>query len=239
MKKDLDIIFEDEDLIAVNKPAGMLSVPDRMQSEESLKDILNKKAGKIFVVHRLDKDTSGVIVFAKNETSHKSLSVQFENRDTTKYYSGLVQGSLIKPVGIIDLPIIEHPVKKGMMITAKKGKDSVTEYEVLEDFKSFSFVKFNLLTGRTHQIRVHMKHLGHPLACDPLYGNGNPVYLSGIKKKFKLSKQEEEKPIMNRLALHSHELKIHSLNGELLTFEAPLPKDMKALMQQLRKQLVR
>jgi 23S rRNA pseudouridine1911/1915/1917 synthase len=236
MKKELEFIYEDEDLVAINKPAGMLSVPDRMQSEDSLKDILQRKYEKIFVVHRLDKETSGVIVFAKNEESHKFLSQQFENRETVKFYAGIVTGSLPKREGLIDLPVIEHPVKKGMMTTSHKGKPSVTGYEVVEDFRSYSYVRFNLLTGRTHQIRVHMKHLGHPLACDPLYGNGEPVFISSIKKHYNLSKKEEqERPMLSRLALHSEQLRVNNLQGTQLSFEAPLPKDMRALLQQLRK----
>src|SRR6476620_7917514 len=101
MKKEAEIIFENEDLVALNKPAGMLSVPDRVQSEPSLKDILQKKYERIFVVHRLDKETSGVIVFAKHEEAHKSLSLQFENRETVKWYEGLVLGRLVKPTGVI------------------------------------------------------------------------------------------------------------------------------------------
>jgi len=236
MKKDLSFIYEDEDLVAINKPAGMLSVPDRIQSEPSLKDMLQEQYGRIFVVHRLDKETSGVIVFAKHEESHKFFSQQFENRETVKFYAGIVIGSLPQREGMIEAPVIEHPGKKGMMTTSYKGKPSITGYEVVEDFKTYSLLRFNLLTGRTHQIRVHMKLIGHPLACDPLYGNGEPVFISGIKKRYKLSKKEdEERPMLNRLALHSEQLKVTSLAGTELSFDAPLPKDMRALLQQLRK----
>lgn len=236
MKNGLAIIFENEDLVAINKPAGMLSIPDRIQSQPSLKDLLLEIYGSIFTIHRLDKETSGVIVFAKNEPAHKNLSLQFENRETEKYYIGLVTGSLSVETGLIDIPIIEHPVKKGMMITAAKGKASVTEYKVEEEFGPFSLVRFKILTGRTHQIRVHMKYLGHPIACDELYGSGEPVYLSDIKKKFKLSKQEEEeRPILNRLGLHSDRLTFKDMAGHPHILEAPLPKDLKALTNQLRK----
>lgn len=236
MKKELAIIFENEDFVAINKPAGMLSIPDRIQSRPSLKDILSDSYGSIFTVHRLDKETSGIIVFAKNEPAHKYLSQQFENRETEKYYIGLVAGKLSEKKGTIDIPIIEHPAKKGIMITASKGKDSITEYEVEEEFGSFSVLRFKILTGRTHQIRVHMKYLGHPVACDELYGNGTPVFLSAIKKKFKLSKQEEEeRPILNRLGLHSHKLAFEDMDGNFQELEAPLPKDLKALISQLRK----
>jgi 23S rRNA pseudouridine955/2504/2580 synthase/23S rRNA pseudouridine1911/1915/1917 synthase len=236
MKNSLEIIFENGDFIAISKPAGMLSIPDRTQSEQSLKDILAAKYDAIFTVHRLDKETSGVIVFAKNETTHKYLSQQFENRETEKYYLGLVQGKLSEKKGIIEEAIIEHPVKKGLMTTARKGKPSVTEYEVLEETGGYSLVQFKILTGRTHQIRVHMKFIGHTIVCDELYGNPQPILLSSIKKNFKLSQSEEnERPLLNRLGLHSWKLILKDPSGAAHTLEAPMPKDIRALLTQLKK----
>src|SRR6476659_3218036 len=147
-----ETIFENEDFIVINKPAGLLSIPDRTQSETSLKDILLDKYGTIYTVHRLDKETSGVILFAKNEITHKQLSELFEGRGVEKYYVGLVHGKMQNAEGSIDAPIMEHPVKKGKMITHVKGKPSVTEYEIIENFRLFSWVKFRIYTGRTHQI---------------------------------------------------------------------------------------
>ncbi|MEP6750733.1 MAG: RluA family pseudouridine synthase [Bacteroidota bacterium] len=229
-------IFENDNFIVLNKPSGMLSIPDRTQSQPSLKDFLLEKFGGIFTVHRLDKDTSGVIVFAKNEMTHKHLSQQFEDRSTQKIYNGLVTGKLDEPKGVIDAPIAEHYSQKGMMMTSDKGKPSVTEYELLEQFRSFSWLQFHILTGRTHQIRVHMKHLGHPVACDELYGDGKSILLSSFKKKFNLAKSaEEERPLLNRLALHAAQLSFKDIDENVHTFEAPLPKDLRALLQQLRK----
>ena len=231
----LDIIFEDDQFIALNKPAGMLSIPDRKQTEVSLKDMLIEKYGTIFTVHRLDKETSGVIVFAKNAETHKQLSSLFEGREVEKYYEGLVYGSIIPPADTVDVAIMEHPAKNGKMITHKKGKSSITDYEVLEDFRSFSYVKFRIHTGRTHQIRVHMQHIGHTIVCDELYGDPKPILLSALKRKYNLSKKEdEEKPLLARLALHSARL-IIELNGEKHTLEVEPPKDIRALLQQLRK----
>jgi 23S rRNA pseudouridine955/2504/2580 synthase/23S rRNA pseudouridine1911/1915/1917 synthase len=228
------IIFQDENLVAVNKPSGMLTIPDRM-GNISLKNHLQTAFGEIFTVHRLDKDTSGVVVFAKNETFHKQVSQLFEGREVKKYYLGLVLGKLVDATGTIDMPIMEHPVSKGSMVTNKKGKPSQTDYSVLETFRFFSWLQFQIHTGRTHQIRVHMKHLGHPVVCDELYGDGKPVLLSSLKKKFKFSKdEEEERPLLARLALHSHRLKF-VLNEKEFDFEAPLPKDLRACLQQLRK----
>ncbi len=230
-----DVIFEDEFLIAINKPSGLLSIPDREGKEISLKQILQNKYDKILTVHRLDKPTSGVIVFAKDENTHKQLSQLFENHATEKIYIGLVQGSIALQQGKIDEPVMQHPSGNGKMLLHAKGKPSLTEYEVLEDFKRFSWVKFKIYTGRTHQIRVHAQFIGHSIVCDELYGDGNPVFLSSLKRKYNLSKHEEtEKPILSRLALHSASLKF-TLNNKEYFFEAPLPKDLKALLQQLRK----
>ena len=177
-----------------------------------------------------------MIVFAKDETTHKILSQKFEGRDVEKYYLGLVQGTMMNKKGTIDVPIMEHPGKTTLMMTHKKGKPSVTDFEVLEEFGNFSLVQFQIHTGRTHQIRVHMKHLGNTIVCDNLYGDGQPVLLSAIKRKYNLSKNElEERPILNRLALHSFQLKFKDADGNFHELEAPLAKDMKALMQQLRK----
>jgi 23S rRNA pseudouridine1911/1915/1917 synthase len=231
-----EIIFQNEDFIAINKPSGLLSIPDRLGKDPSLKSLLQDKIGKVFTVHRLDKDTSGLIVFAKNEDTHKYLSQKFEGRDVEKFYLGLVTGTLMNKKGTIDVPIMEHPGKTTLMMTHKKGKPSVTDYEVLEEFGVYSWLQFQIHTGRTHQIRVHMTHLGHAIVCDELYGDGQRVLLSSIKRKFKLSKNElEERPILNRLALHSSQLNFIDAKGNKFHLEAPLPKDLRALLQQLRK----
>lgn len=228
------VVYQDENFIAINKPSGVLTIPDRM-GNVSLKDYLLGAFSEIFTVHRLDRDTSGIVVFAKNETSHKQLSQLFEGRDVEKYYQGLVLGKLVEDKGTIDAAIMEHPVTKGLMVTNKKGKPSQTDYEVLENFRFFSWLQFQIHTGRTHQIRVHMKHIGHPIVCDELYGDGKPIFLSSLKKKFKLSKDEEqERPILSRLALHSYRLKF-KLNSQEFELEAPLPKDLRACLQQLKK----
>lgn len=232
----LDILYQNNDFIAINKPAGLLSIPDRFGKDMSVKSILQEQLGKIFTVHRLDKDTSGLIIFAKNEASHKDLSQKFEGRDVVKIYVGLVQGTMLNSEGTIDVPIMEHPGKTTLMMANKKGKPSLTEYKVLEGLGLYSWVQFQLHTGRTHQIRVHSKYTGNPIVCDELYGDGQPVLLSSIKRKFKLSKNElDERPILNRLALHSLQLKFTDTTGTNHELEAPLSKDLKALLSQLRK----
>jgi 23S rRNA pseudouridine1911/1915/1917 synthase len=229
-------IDETPDWIALNKPSGLLSIPDREGKEISLKRLLKEKYGEIFTVHRLDKDTSGLIVFAKNEETHRLLSKQFEERETKKIYLGLVNGSPATPLGSIDAPIAEHPAQNGTMIIHRKGKESLTDYKVLEDFGIFSWVQFRIHTGRTHQIRVHMKEFGHPVVCDPLYGDGKPLLVSALKKKYNLSRNElEERPILGRLALHAFQLSFKDKEGNQVELEAPVPKDLRATLQQLAK----
>jgi len=230
----LDILFEDQDMIVVNKPAGVLSIPDRFGKELSIKSLLQDKYGIIFTVHRLDQSTSGLIIFAKNADAHKELSLLFEGRTIEKKYLGLVLGRPA-PNGSIDGSIMEHPVKKGQMYIHVKGKNSLTTYEVVTYYKHYALVSFQIHTGRTHQIRVHAKHIGHPIIADEIYGDGVKLLLSSIKKKnFKLSKSEEEKPLLARHALHAHSLKL-IFKEKAFAFEAPLPKDLAATIKQLDK----
>ena len=236
MSRALSVVKETDDFIAVNKPAGLLSIPDREGDEISLKKLLRDKYGEIYTVHRLDRDTSGIIVFAKNEIAHQHLSVSFEERSVEKYYTGIVKGSPANKSGTVDAPIAQHSLKRNLMIIHKRGKDSVTDYEVIEDFGKFSLMQFRIHTGRTHQIRIHMQYIGHPVLCDELYGDGTPVLLSSIKRNYNLSKSElEERPILARLALHSTRLVFTNPAGEKFDLTAALPKDMRALLQQLRK----
>jgi 23S rRNA pseudouridine1911/1915/1917 synthase len=235
-KSKYDIIFENDDFIAVNKPSGLLTIPDREQTEKSLKEYLIDKYSTIYVVHRLDKDTSGLVVFAKNETKHKYLCKIFEERKVEKFYLGLVLGIPPEEKGIIDAPITDHLTRKGMMTVHRSGKESQTGYEIVESNPHFSLVSFQLFTGRTHQIRVHCKNIGNPLACDDLYGDGKPILLSSFKKNYKLSKHDdEERPIVNRLALHSFKLNFEDAKGVKMELCAEAPKEFRALMQQLKK----
>lgn len=234
VKNKLSVIFENDHFIALDKPSGMLSIPDRAMSEPSLKDLLDARYGKIYPVHRLDKDTSGIILFAKDPECHKYLSGLFEKHKVEKYYAGVVTGRPSEEKGEIHAPIAEHPVKKGLMAVHRSGKPSHTSYVMLRSHPAFSLVDFHLHTGRTHQIRVHAAHIGHPIACDPLYGDGNPVFLSKHKKGFKQGKFQEERPILNRLALHARRL-VFDDHGTGRDLRAPLPKEFEVLMTQLEK----
>ncbi len=233
---NLPTLFESDDFVVLDKPSGLLSIPDREGKEPSLKSRLREKYGNIFTVHRLDRETSGVIIFAKNEATHKYLSKIFEERSVEKIYQGVVIGTPPQAKGTIDAPIMEHPTKPGLMVINRRGKTALTDYEVIETIGGYSLLQFNIRTGRTHQIRIHMQSIGNPIGCDDLYGDGKPVFLSAFKRSFKLSKSEEsERPLLSRLALHSQSLRYTDANGTQHHFEAPLPKDLRALLQQLRK----
>lgn len=231
------LLYEDADILAVNKPAGLLTIPDRHNDAlPSLHGLLEQRCGKVFTVHRLDRDTSGVLVFARNEHTHRLLSTQFANHETEKIYLGLVTGRIWDKEGKVELPLAEDPAHKGKMTVVRKGKPALTEFEVLESFSLYTLLRIRILTGRTHQIRVHMKAMGHPIAMDALYGSGDPFYLSFIKKKYRVGlHQEEEKPLMTRMALHASSLAVRDQKGQRRLFEAPLPRDFQAVLHQLRK----
>lgn len=236
--KAYEIIFEDDSLVVVNKSPQILSIPDRHRPElTNIYTLLKDAYGDIFIVHRIDKDTSGILLFAKTAEAHKDLNEQFEGRNTTKIYKALVLGCPFPEEGRIEAPIAHHPTQLGLMCVASKGKEAVTDYKVIERFKNYSLLECNILTGRTHQIRVHLKHIGHPLVVDPQYGGQAAFFLSEFKKKkFNLGKWEEEVPMLNRVPLHAFSLEInHPASGERVKFEAEMPKDMRAVISQLEK----
>lgn len=210
----LEVLYEDEELIVLNKPAGMVVHPGAGNRESTLVSALLFHSGSLSkiggeerpgIVHRLDKETSGCIVVAKSDVSHRELARQFASRGVRKTYIALVEGTPRVKDGIIDAPIARHPVhRKKMAIAAPaKGRDAVTEYHVISAGKKLSLVECRPKTGRTHQIRVHLKHLGHPVVGDPLYGKRGDH---------------------TRHMLHAWKLAFtHPVSGKALEFEAPIP----------------
>lgn len=231
----LAVIFENDDIIAFNKPSGLLTIPDRFNhSLPSLSKEVERTFGKLFVVHRLDRDTSGLIIFAKNETAHKHYSLQFQQRLVGKTYAAFTFGTPTKIEDDITLPIMEHPTIRGKMVTNRKGKASHSRYKVIQTWHGYSLMEVDIFTGRTHQIRVHLSSMNTPIIGDDLYGNGEFLYLSNFKKHYKASeKYEQENPLIGRLALHSMRLIIKDINGNELIIEAPFPKDFNAAIKQL------
>ena len=241
---NLDVLYEDENLIAVNKPAGLLVTPDRWNPsiptiQDMLREYIRRQVGgghpNIRVVHRLDKDTSGVTILAKNVKTQTYLSRQFEKGEVNKTYYAIVRGVMQKDEGVINFPLLESTKKPGVMTVNKKGKQSISLYKVLERFADSTFVEVNPLTGRTHQVRVHLMSSGYPLLFDPIYGEATPLYLSQFKKDYK-AKSEKEKPFLSRLTLHSFRLSLREPAEEkTLVLEAPLPDDFARTLRYLRK----
>lgn len=237
MHQQPTVLYQDENILAINKPSGWLSIPDRHDPEiVSVRSWLEGRGERVFMVHRIDRDTSGLLLIARNETAHKYYNGLFQNRTLNKNYYGLVTGSFEEENGVYDQPIEEHPTIPGKMRVGRKGKSAITHYQVEERFRGYSWVRFQIETGRTHQIRVHLQNAGHSLVGDPLYGTADPILLSTFKKKFKLSKaDEEERPLLSRLALHAYSVELTDMSGREQLLVAPLAKDLDTTLKQLRK----
>ena len=224
----LDIYYEDSDVLVVNKPRGMVVHPAPGAYEHTLVNALMFHCKDLSgingvlrpgIVHRIDKDTSGLLLVAKNDFAHKSLAEQLKEHSVKRIYTGILCGVMPEPSGIIRCPIGRHPVDRKKRSVVQGGKNAVTHYRVTERFKDYTLMEARLETGRTHQIRVHMKYLGFPLLGDPLYGKGddNPFAFGGQ-------------------ALHAGTIGfIHPVSGEYLEFSADLPSDMQKVLDILRK----
>lgn len=228
----LKIVHEDKDLLVIDKPPGLVVHPAPGNRDQTLVNALLAHCGKSLsgiggvarpgIVHRLDKDTSGLIVVAKNDLAHQHLSAQFADRSLSRTYHALVMGVPPLRMGVIDAPIGRHLRDRKKMAVVAKGKPARTRYQVLEVFEEAALVECHLETGRTHQIRVHMTHIKHPVLGDPVYGRGRVA-----KKLYEFPRQ----------ALHAAAIKfIHPRTGKPVTFSSPLPKDMQGLLKKLRKE---
>lgn len=224
----LDIVYEDDDIIVINKPQGMVVHPAAGARAGTLVNALlahtrglsgiggKERPG---IVHRLDKDTSGLLVVAKHDRAHISLARQLQAREVLREYAAIVHGRVRADRGRVDAPIGRHPVNRKRMAVVFGGRPAVTDYEVLERFAEYSYLRLVLQTGRTHQIRVHMAHLGHPVVGDPVYGSRrSPWELEGQ-------------------CLHARRLGFrHPRTGAWMTFTTPLPEHMERVLEDLRRQ---
>ncbi len=227
-KMDLDIVYEDDDVILINKPKGMVVHPAPGHTTDTLvngllyhcKDNLSGINGvaRPGIVHRIDRDTTGILIVCKNDISHNSIAAQLKEHSINRRYRALVHGNLKEDTGTVEGPIGRHPVdRKKMAINERNGKPAVTHYTVLERFGNYTLIECKLETGRTHQIRVHMTSIGHPLVGDEVYGPA--------KCPFKLQGQ----------CLHAMVLGfVHPRTGEYMEFSADLPEYFEELLKKLR-----
>jgi RluA family pseudouridine synthase len=237
------IVYEDAALVVVNKAAGMSVTPDRFDvRKRSLVQTLGDSLGKrLFIVHRIDQDTSGLVVFAKNPTAHRNLTSAFEARTVDKTYTAIVQGRPSWAETVCDLALVPDGNKRHMTIVDRyRGKTSLTRFRLLQSAGNYSVVEAKPETGRTHQIRVHLAALGHSVVCDSLYGNDRPVCLSDFKHGWRGDKLDE-RPLIARLGLHATRIVLPananaaSASAEGLDLSAPLPRDMAAMLKQMDK----
>lgn len=223
------ILFEDKDYILVNKPPFLSTLEDRVE-EENLLAMAKEYEPEAQVAHRLDKDTSGVLAIARNPEAYRHLSMQFEHRTVTKVYHAVVDGRHDLQDVVVTERILKQP--DGMVKLSGKGKDAETRFSTLELFTRHSLVECRPLTGRMHQIRIHLASLGAAITGDELYG-GKPFLVSSVKRNFRVKKGTEEQPLIKRMALHAFSLEFKGLDGAMIRQEAPYPKDFSALLRQL------
>ena len=207
----IKVLYEDKDMLAIEKPSGILVHPDKRSKEKTILDLFIKKYPKLEIVHRLDRETSGVMLLAKNQKAHEFLKSQFINREIKKVYHAIVSGSVRLDRGVINKPIGRSPkdFRRWLAGRGARGelREAITEYKVLKRLKNFTYLEVRPKTGRTHQIRVHMKYINHPIVCDSLYNPDNPCP-KGI----------------TRMALHAKSIEFKNLSGKIIKIESKLPK---------------
>ena len=245
---EIPVLFEDEHLLALDKPAGLLIPPDRLDPQRpSLMTLLHAgiAAGKPWArernltylsnAHRPDFETSGVLLLAKNKPALVALANLFGTEKPVRKYIALAQGNPPGETFEVDAKLAPHPSQPGLVfVDSRNGKKSKTQFEVLEIFSGWMLLRCLPLIERAHQIRVHLRHAGFPVVGDGLYG-GKPLWLSRLKRDFRLKPGREERPLISRAALHLEELQLpHPVTGETVTITAPWPKDLRVALKYLR-----
>lgn len=229
------ILFENDDVIVVNKPPFISSLDERGEGSSEISMLRLAKAywDDAQICHRLDKETSGALIFAKNPEAYRSISIQFEKRKVKKVYHAVIDGTHTFDNLLVDLPILN--VGKGSVtISRQEGKRAETWFQSLKYYKHYTLVECRPVTGRMHQIRIHLATQRASIAGDEMY-KGEPVFLSKIKRKYHLGKDQEEPPIMKRFALHAYEITFRINPETEVTIHAPYPKDFETLLKLLDK----
>lgn len=224
------IVFEDENLIVINKPPFLASLDERGGGEMNVLRLAKQYSADAQVCHRLDKETSGLLLIAKDPETYRLISIEFERRRVNKIYHAIIEGTHAFEELKVDLPILNQG-NKNVSIDRANGKKAITLFQSIQFFKHYTLIECRPVTGRMHQIRIHLATQHASIVGDSMY-KGKSVFLSQIKRGFTLGKDREEQPIMKRFALHARRLEIN-LGDKKYAFEAPYPKDFATLLKQL------
>lgn len=223
------VLFQNQDYILINKPPFVATLEDRVEPVHIL-SLARTVEPMAQVCHRLDKETSGVLALARHPEAYRHLSLQFERRKVKKAYHAVADGRHELNHLLVDGRILKQ--NDGTVKLSSKGKDAQTSFSTLRIFTQHTLLECRPVTGRTHQIRIHLASIGAPITGDDLYG-GRPFFVSSVKKRFRVKKDTEEQPLLKRMALHAFSLEFSGLDGQTIKAEAPYPKDFTALLKQL------
>jgi 23S rRNA pseudouridine1911/1915/1917 synthase len=248
------VLYEDDQIVVLNKPAGCTVVRERhsescpfqngvlehVRRSPAYAAIAQRESYRPRAVHRLDRDTTGAVIFVKSREAELHLSHQFRDRTIQKEYLAILHGELLTDSGTVEVPLASHEHElERVFVDERYGKASVTPYEVVERFRGFTLVRARPQTGRRHQVRIHLSHIGYPIVADRVYGGGQTVLLSSFKRRYRLKRGEEEKPILARPALHASAITFFPVaSATPIRVEAPLPRDFQVMLKLLRKYAV-